>query len=99
MCLDDRDTLLLTKVAKDFARATVLVDVFWAFMFMTATMTALKKRDGGVRGIATGTVFRRLVAKTLARQFGGEVEASCSPFQFALTTRAGVDCVGHVVRP
>ena len=65
---------------------------------MLATMTALKKKDGGVRGIATGTAFRRLVAKTLARQFGKAVEEACSPFQFALSTRAGVDCVGHAVR-
>ena len=63
-----------------------------------ATMTALQKKDGGVRGIATGTTFRRLVAKTLARQFSKVVEATCSPFQFALSTRAGVDCVGHAVR-
>ena len=52
---------------------------------------------GGVQGIATGLAFRRLVAKCLARQFGKEVEAACSPFQFALSTRAGTDCVGHTV--
>ena len=66
---------------------------------MLATMTGLQKRDGGVRGIATGTSFRRLVAKVLARQFSDAVEATCAPFQFALsTTRAGTDCVGHAVR-
>ena len=27
-----------------------------------------------------------------------QVEAACAPFQFALSTRAGVDCVGHAVR-
>ena len=51
-----------------------------------------------MREIATGTSFRRLVAKTLARQFNVEVEAGCAPFQFALSTRAGVDFVGHAVR-
>ena len=65
---------------------------------MSATMTALQKPDGGVRGIATGTSFRRLVARTLARQFGKAVEATCAPFQFALSTRAGTDCVGHAIR-
>ena len=40
-----------------------------------ATMTALQKRDGGVRGIATGTSFRRMIAKTLARQYGKVVRA------------------------
>ena len=60
------------------------------------TLVALQKKDGGVRGIATGTTFRWLVAKTLAKQFSKQVEAACAPFQFALSTRAGVDCVGHV---
>ena len=51
----------------------------------------------GVRGIATGTSFRRLVAKVLARQFSEQVEQACGPFQFALSTRAGTDCVGHAI--
>ena len=38
------------------------------------------------------------MAKTLARQFSDAVEAVCAPLQFALSTRAGVDCVGHAVR-
>ena len=57
-----------------------------------------QKPDGGVRGIATGTSFPRLVARTLARQFGKAVEATCAPFQFALSTRASTDCVGHAIR-
>ena len=65
---------------------------------MAATMTALQKPDSGVRGIATGTTFRRLVAKTLARQFGKAVEATCAPYQFALSTKAVTDCVGHAIR-
>ena len=66
--------------------------------FFLATMTALRNKDGGVRGIATGSSLRRLVAKTLARQFGRIVEQECAPFQFALSTRAGTDCVGHAIR-
>ena len=38
------------------------------------------------------------MARTLAKQFMKEFEEECSPFQFALSTRAGADCVGHVVR-
>ena len=80
---------LLFQAAEDFARAEAPATVTRAFM--AATMTALRKPDGGVRGIATGTSFRRLVA----RQFGKVVESTCAPFQFALSTRAGTDCVGH----
>ena len=48
--------------------------------------------------MASGTSFRRLVSKTLARQFMTVVEETCAPFQFALSTRAGTDCVGHAIR-
>ena len=74
VCLDDVETLaLLVSVAEDFARAET-PDVTRSFML--ATMTALQKKDGRVRGIATGTSFRRLVAKTLARQFSAAVETT-----------------------
>ena len=97
MRLDNEEFLCsLSSAAEDFARAAVPGEAMRPFML--ASMTALQKRDGGVRGIATGTSFRRLVAKTLARQFGREVEEACSPFQFALSSKAGVDCVGHAVR-
>ena len=97
VCLEDAETLhLLFRAAEDLARAEAPEPITRAFM--SATMTALLKHDGGVRGIATGTSFRRLVAKTMARQFGKAVEAACAPFQFALSTRAGTDCVGHAVR-
>ena len=38
-------------------------------------MTALRKKDGGVRGIVVGEVIRRLVARTVAQQLGPAVEA------------------------
>ena len=50
--------------------------------FMSASMTPL-------RGITTGT---------LAHQFGKAVEATCAPLQFALSRRAGTDCVGHAIQ-
>ena len=61
-------------------------------------MTALQKPQGGVRGIVTGDLLRRLVARTLAQMFGPEIEAACQPFQYALSTRAGTDCVGLLLR-
>ena len=64
---------------------------------MSARLTALSKDDGGVRGIATGCTFRRLVARSLARQFVEDFEEECAPFQYALSTRAGTDCVGHML--
>ena len=95
VCLDNHELFqLLFRAAEDCATADMPEPVRKAFMF--ATMTALQRPDGGVRGIATGTTIRRLVART--RQFGKAVEATCAPFQFALSTRAGTDCVGHAIR-
>ena len=94
VCLDDQGVSQLFLVAEDMARGTTSKE---SRIFLLATMTAISKRDGGVRGIATGTALRRLVSKTLARQFGAEVEKVCASFQFALSTRAGTDCVGHAI--
>ena len=63
-----------------------------------ARLTAVTKKDGGVRGIATGCSLRCLTARTLAKQFAKDFESECAPFQFALSTRAGTDCVGHLLR-
>ena len=65
---------------------------------MGARLTALAKPDGGVRGSATGSSVRRLVARTLAKQLTKVFELECAPFQYALSTRAGTDCIGHMVR-
>ena len=58
---------------------------------------ALRKPDG-VRGIVVGETLRRLTAKTLAKQYAKELEAACAPYQYALSTRAGTECVAHAVR-
>ena len=61
-------------------------------------MTALLKPNGRVRGIAVGDTFRRLVAKTLARQFQEPFREAVAPFNFGLSDRSGTDGVIHLVR-
>ena len=61
-------------------------------------MTALRKKYGGVRGIVVGEVIRRLVARTVAQQLGPAVEPATSPFQYVLSTRAGCECISHVLQ-
>ena len=95
--LDEVDTTeLLFEVCCTVAQARVPPEV--ARALMGARLVALTKPDGGVRGIATGSSLRRLVARTLAKQFTKVFEAECAPFQYALSTRAGTDCVGHMLR-
>ena len=61
------------------------------------SMTALQKPNRGVRGIVAGDVLRRLVSRTIAQQIMPAVERFTSPFQYALRTRAGTECVAHVL--
>ncbi len=97
VALDDEDTAaLLHSAAQRLARAELPPPV--ARAFMSSRMTALLKSNGRVRGIATGTAFRRLVASCIARMIGPAVEDACKPFQYALSTRAGTECVGHLFR-
>ena len=49
-------------------------------------MTALKNR---------GDIVRRLVARTIPQQLES-LEIVIAPFQHALSTRAGSECVAHV---
>ena len=86
----------LYDVASGFARGEVHPEVVDALRM--GRMTALWKDDGGVRGIVVGDVFRRVVARTIAKQFSKRCEAATAPFQFALSTRAGCECVTHLFR-
>ena len=61
-------------------------------------LTALRKPDGGVRGIVVGDVFRRVVARTTAKQIVDKVEEATSPHQYALKTKAGCETVVHILQ-
>ena len=61
-------------------------------------LTALRKPDGGVLGIVAGDVIRRLVSRTIAQQIGKAVERATAPHQYALSTRAGSECIAHVLQ-
>ena len=80
---------LLLEAASSLAQAKLPVEI--ATVLTGARLTALAKPDGGVRGIATG-------CSTLAKQFAKDFETECAPFQYDLLTRAGTDCVGHMLR-
>ena len=60
-------------------------------------MTALTKPDGGIRGIVSGDVIRWLVARAMAQQLGPAVKSATTPHQYALSTRAGCECIAHAL--
>ena len=91
-----RDTSLLFQFASVLACGHALPTVVEAIKMVR--ITALKKPTGGVHGIIVGDVFRRLVARTMAKQMAVRVEAATAPFQYALTTKAGCECVAHILQ-
>jgi hypothetical protein len=61
-------------------------------------MVAPSKTSGEMKGIVTGDVFRRMLAHTMAQQLSQVLHSGCSPFQYALSTRAGAECMAHTLR-
>ena len=45
-----------------------------------------------------GDVVRRLIAKTMSDQMMARFETATKPFQYALSTRAGCESIGHIVQ-
>ena len=95
--LDDEDGLsLLTAALELLAQGRVPEAIIDAIS--TARLTALSKPNGGVRGIATGEVLRRLTSRVLARQYAEIFDTATRPYQYALRTRAGTDCLAAILR-
>ena len=45
-----------------------------------------------------GDIIRRIVAKTIAQQFSEVVQSATAPLQYALSTKAGPECVAHALK-
>ena len=87
---------LLTQVASLLATGQVPGEILDAIRL--GRLTALSKPDGGVREIVVGDILRRLVARTIAKQVSKQAEAATAPFQYALSTKAGCECVAHILQ-
>lgn len=95
--LDDDEALhLFTHAVNLLATATVPDNILECLRL--ARLTALQKPGGGVRGIAMGDSFRRLTSRALARHYASTFEEATRPYQFALQTRAGTDCLAGFLR-
>ena len=91
-----KDARMFFQVAERLARAQVPPSV--RDTVRLGRVTALQKPDGGVRGIVAGDVVRRLVARTMSQQMMEAVQGATAPFQYALATRAGCECVAHALQ-
>ena len=84
LLVDINATELLIEAATQLARAHVPADVPPALAM--ARLTALRKPDGGVLGMATGDVFRRLVSKTPARQWATTFDLENTPIPIRIAS-------------
>ena len=99
VCLDDPEVFqLLFRAAEDCAAATMPETARKAFM--SATMTALRETLTAmcVALLQQAHLSVGWLPKRWHASLEKAVEATCAPFQFALSTRAGSDCVGHAIR-
>ena len=97
LLLDDPTAFeLLAFAVNCFARVDLPPGIIDALAL--SRLTRLRKPGGGVRGIATGDVFRRLVSRALARAFAGVFDEATRPYQFALSTRAGTASLAAMLR-
>ena len=62
-------------------------------------LTALRKLDGGVRRVILGDIMRILLARIVVKQVTKKAEKAIAPFQCALSTKAGCECVvAHIMQ-
>ena len=85
MLIDDTDLWArLIRPLQRFAQADVPHCI--AEGLCLGRKTALQKDNGKVRGIAAGTVVRRLPCRAVAMQFSSAFMTATAPFQSPLTS-------------
>ena len=88
--------MLLVEVVSSLATGNVPTEIIDGIRL--GRITALQKPNVGVRGIVVGDIVRRLVARTIAKQISKQVERATAPFQYALSTKAGCECIAHILQ-
>ena len=87
---------LLYDVAQHVARGRIPHPI--AHVLGASRLLALEKPSGGVRPIAVGEVFYRLVSQTLCAQLRSHFENLLSPHQYGVGVRGGCEMVVHGLR-
>jgi len=63
-----------------------------------ANLSALAKKDGGLRPIACGDVWRRLAARCVCKDFADRFREVLAPQQFGVAVRGGTEVLVHASR-
>ena len=65
--------------------------------FFGASLIALQKKDGGLRPIAVGSVYRRITAKVATSSVSGQIGADLRPIQLGVAKINGCEAAVHAV--
>ena len=67
-------------------------------LLFSSNLTALRKKDGSIRPVAVGNVFRRLVAKVGCYAVTRAVSHELLPIQFGASVKGGAEAAVHAAR-
>ncbi|OXA48561.1 Retrovirus-related Pol polyprotein from type-1 retrotransposable element R1 [Folsomia candida] len=67
-------------------------------IFYGASLTALKKKTGGIRPVAVGNVWRRLSAKIALKRMSSDLVEYLAPHQLGVGVRGGAEAAAHAAR-
>ncbi len=67
-------------------------------VFYGASLIAIRKKDGGIRPIAVGSLYRRLASKILAKRMSISFAPELQPVQLGVGVRMGCEAAVHAVR-
>ena len=67
-------------------------------LFFGANLTALRKKDGGIRPIAAGNTLRRLVCRIVSNRVTKEMGTLLQPYQLGYACRGGAEAAAHAAR-
>ena len=88
--------LAITEMCNDLLAGDCIEEV--RPVLFGARLISLKKKDGGIRPIAIGDVFRRLTAKLGVHKLKPRVSQYLSPFQLGCGVPGGIDVAVHSAR-
>ncbi len=67
-------------------------------LFYGASLTALKKKSGGIRPIAVGSTWRRLAAKVIISRITPDLVGYLAPHQLGVGIKGGAEIGAHTAR-
>ena len=88
-----RSLTVLTNIALDGRIPECARDAFFG-----AALCALRKKDGGLRPIAVGSVYRRLPCRIAAHHVADLLAPEFRPIQLGVGTRLGCEAAVHAAR-